>query len=196
MKILPKVLALFILFITLAFTSTKTRTVIIDVGHGGHDYGNHENSTNEKDIALNIALKIKQLAQDSNINIILTRESDEFVSLKDRVEFINSKKPNYMISLHANSYKDLETRGFEIFVSHNTEQAEASTNLAGLISSDLSQTLPNRGVKKANFYILKHTECPAIMLELGFLTNQKDSKYLNSEKGQVEIAKAIFRSIQ
>lgn len=196
MKILPKVLAFIILLTILAFTPIKTKTVIIDVGHGGHDYGNHENGKNEKDITLNIALKVKQFAQNSNINIVLTRESDAYISLKDRVEFINSKKPNYMISLHANGYKNEETRGFEIFVNNNKEQGDTSTALAELISNDLAQTLPNRGVKESNFYILKHTECPAIMLELGFLTNPKDSKYLNSGKGQDEIAKAIFKSIQ
>lgn len=196
MKTLLKASGFLILLISLSFAPINKKTVVIDVGHGGHDHGNLTNNVKEKDVVLNIALKIKDLAQDSNIDIVLTRESDEFLSLKDRVEFINAQKPVYTISLHTNGNEDKKTRGFEVFINKNTSQATTSVALAELFSNELAEALPNRGIKQASFYILKHVTTPAIILELGFLTNSKDSKYLNSENGQNDIAEAIFKSIQ
>ncbi len=195
MKTLRNLLGAALLIITLSFTPTKNKTVVIDVSHGGHDHGQQEHSITEKDIALQVAQKLQALSQDSSIKIILTRDSDAFVSLKDRVAFIEKQKPHYMISLHANGYKDESTSGYELFYGDG-DYHEASKKLASNLSESLNIDLQSRGIKKASFYLLKNAVCPSVFLEMGFLSNPEDRAYLISESGQTAIAMAIFKSLE
>ncbi len=196
MKHLFKLLGLAILILTLAFAPIDKKVIVIDVSHGGQDCGQQANGMNEKDIALEVALQIKQLAQESNITVILTRDSDTFLSLKDRVAFINAQHADYMISLHVNGNKDEFVSGHELYVGSQSQNKEASNKLANAVLKDLHNTIPSGGIKEADFYVLKHTDCPAILIEMGFLTNAKDQSYLTSTSGQAEIAKTIFESIR
>ena len=196
MKNLFRLLGLVTLVLTLSFTPIDKKVIVIDVSHGGKDNGKQAHNLSEKDITLDIAKQIKTVAKGSNVDIILTRDSDTFMSLKDRVDFINSQHADYMISLHVNGFSNDTTNGSEVFISKANKNKEASIKLADDISNSLDNTLPSRGVKEANFYILKHVECPAILIEMGFLTNKQDSSYLNSKTGQVEIATAIFNSLK
>ena len=100
MKHLLKLSGLLLIIISLAFTNPEKKTVIIDVGHGGHDMGNTVSGITEKEIVLSIANKIKQLNISEDLEIILTRSTDEFISLEDRTNFINSFDADLMISLH------------------------------------------------------------------------------------------------
>jgi N-acetylmuramoyl-L-alanine amidase len=103
MKNLMKLIGLAVLTITMAFTYVEKKIVVIDVSHGGQDNGVVVNEVNEKQIALSIANKIKKLNHNSNIEIILTRDSDKFINLNDRAKLINELKPDFAISLHVNA---------------------------------------------------------------------------------------------
>ncbi|WP_336127160.1 N-acetylmuramoyl-L-alanine amidase family protein [Mesoflavibacter sp. CH_XMU1422-2] len=194
MKNLMKFIGLAFLTITLAFTTVDKKTIVIDVSHGGHDNGTIVNGYNEKGIALNIANKIKELNKNSNLEIILTRDSDKFLSLNERAEQINKLKPDFVISLHVNAADDKKESGKEIFVSDKNKQKEKSGSLA----LELFYSFKDRNVeiKKADFYLLKNVEYPIALLELGYLTNENDREVLTTEKGQSELAESILNVIK
>jgi N-acetylmuramoyl-L-alanine amidase len=194
MKNLLKFIVLAFLTITLAFTDFDKKTIVIDVSHGGKDYGTTAHGFNEKEIALNIANKIKQLNKNSSVEIILTRDSDKFLSLNERAEQINKLKPDFVISLHVNATDDKKESGKEIFVSDKNNQKEKSGNLALELFYSFNDS--NVEIKKADFYLLKNVEYPIALIELGYLTNENDREILTTEKGQYELAESILSVIK
>jgi N-acetylmuramoyl-L-alanine amidase/beta-lactamase regulating signal transducer with metallopeptidase domain len=169
------------------------KIIVIDAGHGGHDFGAKTDDLNEKNLTSEIAKKIKAMYADSDIEIHFTRTSDEFIELKERTNFINSIQPDLVISLHVNNSKNNDTRGFEVYITDKSDLFDTSKRLAEQLSAKLATTqLQNRGIKTAPFWILKNSGCPSMVVELGFISNENDRKYIASEKGQTEIAKTIL----
>jgi N-acetylmuramoyl-L-alanine amidase/beta-lactamase regulating signal transducer with metallopeptidase domain len=169
------------------------KTIVIDAGHGGIDFGATKDDLNEKNLIAEIVKKIKEMYSDSDVSILFTRTEDKFVNLKDRTDFINANKPDLVISLHINNNKNTDANGFEIYVTDKTDLFDKTKQLAEKLSSKLSKTqLKNRGLKTAPFQILKNSSCPSLVIELGFISNENDRKFIASEKGQTEIAKIIL----
>lgn len=194
MKNLIKIIGLAILTFTMAFTNVEKKRIVIDVSHGGMDNGVIVNGFNEKEIALNIASKIKELNKNSNLEIILTRDSDKFLSLEERAKQINKLKPDFVLSLHTNSTNDKNKNGTEIFISDNNTQKEKSSDLAMKLFNGFKDK--NVEIKIADFYLLKNVEYPIALIELGYLSNENDRKMLTTEKGQSEIAESILNVIK
>jgi len=150
----------------------------------------------EKNLIVEITKKIKAMYSESNVSILFTRKDDEFIDLKDRTDFINNNKADLVISLHINSNNNTEASGFEIFISEKPDLSDKTKILAEKLTSKLSTTpLKNRGVKIAPFKILKNSDCPSMIVELGFISNENDRKFIASEKGQTKIAKTILEFI-
>ncbi|MBN8566025.1 MAG: N-acetylmuramoyl-L-alanine amidase [Flavobacteriales bacterium] len=172
------------------------KVIVIDAGHGGHDFGAIKDEWKEKTLTSEIAKRIKEIHSDSAVEIHFTRSNDEFITLNDRTNLINNLKPDLVISLHINSSKNIFTNGFEVFISNKIDFFDKTKELAELLSSKLTNTqLRNRGLKIAPFWILKNSDCPSMVVELGFLSNENDRNYISSEKGQIEIAKYIVAFI-
>lgn len=161
--------------------------VVIDAAHGGKDSGN----SNEKDIVLEISNVLASLS-DEKVEIILTRTHDEFITLRDRAEFVNSKKPDLFLSLHCNAYNDESISGVEAYYDSNNEHNDLSLNYAEILVEHQLGHFSNRGVKTASLYLLKNTTVPGIVLELGFLTNENDRKMLTNTAQQIKIAESIY----
>ena len=199
MKNLFKALLLVVAFATVSFISSEKETinVVIDAGHGGHDFGVKHDDLLEKDLADKISKKIEALNSDKNIKFFFTRNDDKFVELAERTNFINSIKPDLVLSLHVNQNKNITASGFEIFVSDKSVAYEKSNELAQKLVLDFEKNIPlkNRGVKKAPFWILKNSEVPALTLEMGFLSNTTDREYITSEEGQNQIAQTILNFV-
>lgn len=194
MKNIFKIIGLVFLTITLAFTSSDKKIIVIDVSHGGYDNGISIGELNEKEITLNIAKKIKELNKNANVDIILTRDSDKFVSFNKRTKSINKVRPDFVISLHINSNEDKGQNGMEIFVSNKNKQKVKSEKLALDIYNSFDNR--NREINKADFYLLKNINYPITLVELGYLTNEKDREYLTSENGQLELATSLLNAIK
>ena len=174
----------------------EKKVIVIDAGHGGQDLGATKDGLNEKNLTSEIAKKIKEMHSDSDIEIHFIRNDDEFIALNDRTKLINNIKPDLVISLHINSNKNSNLSGFEVFISDKTNFLDKTKEFAELLSSKLSKTqLKNKGLKTAPFQILKNSQCPSLVVELGFISNQNDRKFIASEKGQTEIAKTILEFI-
>jgi N-acetylmuramoyl-L-alanine amidase len=174
----------------------EKKIIVIDAGHGGTDLGATKDDLNEKNLISEITKKIKSLYSDSDVTIHFTRTDDEFIDLKNRTNLINAIKPDLVISLHINSSKNIDKNGFEIFITDKIDFLDENKILAGKLSSKLSKTqLKNRGLKTAPFHILKNSSCPSMVVELGFISNENDRKFIASEKGQAEIAEIILEFI-
>jgi N-acetylmuramoyl-L-alanine amidase len=175
----------------------KNKTIVIDAGHGGVDFGASKEGLSEKALTEIISNKIQNRNENEDVKIHFTRTNDSFLDLNERVRIVNSYQPDLAISLHFNFNKNIEANGFEIYVSDSSPTSEKSRELANQLAAVISNATPliNRGVKVAPFFILKKSECPTIVVELGFLSNEKDRNYVNSEKGQTEIANAILNFV-
>jgi len=197
MKYAFRILGIAMLVFTMSFTAFNDKKIIvIDAGHGGHDFGATMDEHTEKAIAESISKKIKALDNNENIEIVLLREADEFKSLQDRVDAINKLNADLVISLHVNRNPNVLASGVEVFVNEDNKNYESSKKHAEELINILStETLKSRGVKIAPFYILKKSNSPAVTIELGFLSNENDRKYITSDEGQNEIASKIYNYV-
>lgn len=168
----------------LSFMPVNKKLIVIDAGHGGDDFGTKRDGFYEKDIALNIGKEIQKLGNAQDLyEVILTRNDDSNIPLSERTAFINKLNPEMVISLHMNSspHQESEKHGQEIYV----QATEGSKKLAEKISQEFS---PVPEIMEKNLHILRETKSPAVLVELGFLNNTEDRKYVTSEKGKKEIA--------
>jgi len=173
----------------------QNKIVLIDVAHGGHDAGGIVGSHTEKELVLAIAKKIKSL-NNENINIIFSRKNDNYLSLNDRIKYINKINPDLVISLHVNTGDvNTQTKNQGIEAYFNNEGLEKVAN--GLLSNLANESLKYSAIYKNNrFKILRDVKSDVVLLELGNITNAKELDYLVSKKGQFNIVKGIVNYLK
>ncbi|TVZ26727.1 N-acetylmuramoyl-L-alanine amidase [Gillisia sp. Hel_I_86] len=162
------------------------KRIVIDVGHGGKDSGAIGiNGVQEKEVVLDIALEILRLNKKSEapLDIYLTRYSDTLVSLSGRTKLAKALNADLFISLHCNHSHNPTARGMEVYVGKNeSENSKESVWFAYQLQNQIKKKLgfESRGVKFADFQVLRETVdyCPSVLVELGFLSNEDDSRYL------------------
>lgn len=194
------VLGLLTIFLSFAFKPlplSNKKTIVIDAGHGGKDSGAQIGIEQEKKIVENIANKINLLNGKDDIEIILLRKDDSFMELNERVSKINKINPSLVISLHVNASKNQNENGVNAYVSKQNVFYEKSKESAENLVDKISNEKLARGeVKDANYFVLKNSKCPALLVEIGYLSNENDRTYLISENGQNEIANKIIEFIK
>ncbi|MBM4403577.1 MAG: N-acetylmuramoyl-L-alanine amidase, partial [Candidatus Cloacimonetes bacterium] len=230
----------------LQFTNPRDssiRTIVIDPGHGGKDPGavGRKLKTLEKDINLEVAIKIKTLLENElGLKIILTRSDDRFISLSERTKYANDNKADLFVSIHTNASQNTTSHGIETYylATATTSEAravealenqvvelyeggreavqryddlafilsdilqseylEASNTLATQIQQNLvfGTKALDRGVHQANFYVLRGAFMPAVLIELGFLSNANEEKLLLNAEYKDRLARTIFEGIK
>jgi N-acetylmuramoyl-L-alanine amidase len=153
--------------------SSKTfSTVIVDAGHGGKDSGAYRRyGPPEKMIALDVAQRLNRKLRESQLKTVMTRDSDVFIPLNDRVAIENGQKNAVFVSIHFNDSRRRGIRGFETYY-----HSGASFDLANQIQAKM-MTIPNSangGVHTANFRVLRLANCPAVLVECGYLSNRSE----------------------
>lgn len=220
----------------------KLNTIVIDAGHGGHDPGAiGPRGTREKDVVLKISLRLGELIKEQmpDVNVVYTRSDDRFINLYERGRMANRAKGDLFISIHANSHRNSQAFGAEVYFLglHKSEDAfevmkkENSvialedpatrtreltdeeiilyelTNTAYIANSQYFSALideqfksnaqrKSRGVKQAGFLVLYHASMPAVLVEVGFISNPSEEQFLRSENGQWLLAESIFKGIR
>lgn len=168
--------------------------VVIDPGHGDHDPGAKAvNGQNEKQFNLSMGLKVYKLLQkEPQITPLLTRSDDTFIPLDDRAEFANDRNANLFVSIHGNSYLSTTT-GTETYY-----YKEDSVTFAGIMHKHLVKAtgLADRGVRQQPFRVVKMTDMPAVLLEVGYLSNENDTALMFDENFQNKVAEAIVAGIK
>src|SRR5467141_919526 len=162
-------------------TSRSFSTVVVDAGHGGKDNGAYRKFGGAEKIAtLDVAKRLSRKLRESDLKIVMTRSTDVFIPLEQRVAIENAQKNSIFVSIHFNDSRRRGIHGFETYF-HSAN----SFDLAHRIQSKL-MTIPNsanRGVHTANFRVLRLAKYPAVLVECGFLSNRleggeaRDSEY-------------------
>lgn len=176
----------------------KPLIVVIDAGHGGKDDGMTFGDVTEKEIVEKITSKIKSQNKNEDIVIFFTRTDDEFVSLQDRTAFVNKIKPDLLLSLHVNGISNTNASGIELFISKENPNYKKSKAIAEKLNEKMvkNHSLKSRGIKETKLFIIEKSEAPAVTVELGFLSNLNDRKYLTDENEQNRIANTILEFIE
>lgn len=192
------VLALFVLTgcetaSTVKDTSRTFRTVVIDAGHGGHDIGTHSRwAGTEKAAALDTALRIAPKLQAAGFKTVLTRNSDYFIPLSGRTSISNSQDNAIFLSVHFNEGPNRKAHGVETY--YRSQYArEIANRVQGTITS--LPGVASRGVKTANFWVLRHNEYPAVLIEGGFFSNPAEGSRCASPAYREALANAIAAAI-
>ena len=183
--------------------------VMIDPGHGGYDPGAiTSQGVYEKTINLQIAHKVKKMLHPSGIEVFLTREDDidyvpngvkgktskKLIDLNHRIQMANQETADVFISLHVNATAKGQNSGAETFYHYKSESGK---KLAELIQQELIKIagMNHRIAKSGNFYIIKNTSMPAVIVEVGYLSSVKEQKKLQQTWYQDQLARAIAKGI-
>ena len=238
---------LFISFKPTGIKIYKIDKIVIDAGHGGKDPGTIGTFSKEKDVALKIALDLGRIIKENlkDVQVIYTRQTDNFVELENRASIANKDGADLFISIHCNAVKqnkdnihgtmtfvmglgqaegNLEVAkrensvillednykeryaGFDpnskesyiLFSNYQNAYLDNSINFAGKVENQFAKRVgrSSHGVKQANLWVLWRTAMPSVLIEVGFLSNPKEERYLNDDLGQVYLASAIFRAFR
>lgn len=183
----------------------SVKTVCLDAGHGADDVG--ATSTGgarlEKDDNLRLTLKVRDKLEEKGIRVILTRDDDSDITLKERCRLANKKRCDFFLSLHRNSA--VSGSGFEAWIAKEPKGDEEQTAQRLVKALSNISGLPNRGVKCGyrnssgnNYYVNSNTNMPSILLEVGFVTSDEDNKSFDKslDENAEAIAEIIYESIQ
>ncbi|MDE6585787.1 MAG: N-acetylmuramoyl-L-alanine amidase [Clostridia bacterium] len=186
--------------------SAGERVIVIDAGHGGIDAGVHGVNTNvkESDINLSIAKQLKSYFAGAGFTVVLTRKNNgglyglstsgfKMRDMKKRKEIIQTNNADMVISIHQNFCPIPSRRGATVFFD---KSSECGINLANDIQSclnDMEECVKKSSALAGDYYMLKCTDNPSVIVECGFLSNSEDEKLLTSEEYQKKIAYAIFK---
>ena len=172
--------------------TNNNKVVVIDAGHGGKDCGAIRDNYNEKDINLSVCMKIKAILQKKGYKVYMTRTDDTYVSLEDRSIFTEDICPGAFVSVHVNSCTAETPKGIETHYYHENGIELADCVHKKMISK-ISST--DRGLFKSRFYVINHTTAPAILVEIGFISNPSERAELLTQKRQQATAEAISEGI-
>lgn len=203
------------LLLPLACAARQLRPLVwvLDAGHGGKDQGTSLNKVLEKDLTLQLTNRVAALIRKNKpgIKVVLTRTDDTFVSLEDRCKIASKARADLFLSIHINfAGQNLLLSGTETFyaskkgaqnmvqASHIERNADNSQLLAWLLQNSYfnSGRPADRGARASNLYVLMHAEMPAVLTEVGFLSNRNDAAYMCSERGQKQIALDIYNALE
>ncbi|MDD1504929.1 N-acetylmuramoyl-L-alanine amidase [Lysinibacillus sp. CNPSo 3705] len=176
----------------------KDRIIILDPGHGGKDPGTVVGSNSEKAITLKVGTLVKQKLEAAGAKVSITRTGDTYPSLQDRVDFTNANYGEIFVSIHVNSAGNTAALGTETYYAVSTgDMVNEDIDLATFVNNQIVNNLnmKNRGVKKEQYYVIRNTIIPAILVELGFLTNNEDRAKMTDDQYVELFAESIYKGI-
>ncbi len=215
----------------------RVHRIVLDAGHGGKDPGTRSGSLLEKDIALDVTRRLRDLLEKDGFEVVMTREDDRFIPLEKRAFIANDGYADLFISIHANAARNRNARGLETYylnfatspdaaavaarenASHggvpmaqvqeilkkmfNNHRIDQSSALAHAVQDAMVAEMlespdhaQNRGVKTAGFHVLLGADAPAILLELGFVSNRDEARLLHQSGYRDRLAAAIARGVR
>jgi N-acetylmuramoyl-L-alanine amidase len=217
------------------------RLIVLDAGHGGHDAGAvGPTGVQEKEVVLDVTRRVaKKVEAGLGVKVVMSRDSDVFVTLRDRTNYANKQRADLFVSIHANAHPQSVSEGVETYFLSSeasdsgarqvaaiengvvqlegpgarqrggdvlksilwdlaqSEFQEESSFMAETVLDSMSKSLSlvNRGVKQAGFYVLGGAAMPAILIEIGFLTNRKEERKLATPEHREALARAIYAGL-
>lgn len=174
--------------------SGQSKTVVIDAGHGGHDRGGVPGQRiSEKDKALDVALRLQRILNGNGYRTIMTRDSDVFISLGQRVAIANANRNAIFVSVHFNCAPRSGANGIETYYYRSDSSSLASSIHRNVVAGAPSE---NRGIRRRGFYVLRRTAIPSVLVECGFLTNPTEGSLALTADYRQKLAEKIARGIR
>jgi N-acetylmuramoyl-L-alanine amidase len=168
-------------------------TVVIDPGHGGSDRGGiRDQRVPEKTVALDTALRLQKILQRAGLRTVMTRSTDVFVPLAVRSAIANSERDAVFVSIHYNASPRSSAHGIETYSENNRGAALAARIQRQLITRVSTE---NRGVRSAEYYVLRKCRLPAVLVECGFLTNPSEAQLALTAAYRQQVAEQIAAGI-
>jgi N-acetylmuramoyl-L-alanine amidase len=169
--------------------------IAIDPGHGGRDPGTIGiHGTQEKDINLEVARRITSELQRRGLTVTMTRQRDEFIELESRADIANRRNVDLFVSIHADSAPNPNAQGFTLYVAE-AASSEALRAARAIAQAMATTGLDSRGIRRNDYRVLVQTDSPAVLIELGYLSNVQDSARLLNSAFQDRLAAAIASGI-
>lgn len=176
-------------------SSEDNKRVLIDIGHGGKDPGAvNKQGVKEKDLSLDYASYITAELSKMKLEVLQTRTADEFISLVDRVDMSESKSVDVVVSIHFNASNDPSDSGLKTYFK---PECEKSMTLDSLFHANLTATnlIKDNGGEPWKFFILKNSAAPAILIDVGYLTNEEDLKLIKDDDFKVKFANVLSETL-
>ncbi|KAB2640381.1 MAG: N-acetylmuramoyl-L-alanine amidase [Verrucomicrobia bacterium] len=188
----PFVTAMALLAMGTLVQAAGFRTVVIDPGHGGHDRGGQSGQVYEKHLALDTAIRLENQLREHGLNTVMTRRSDYFVSLPERVNLANGYRDAIFVAVHYNHTWKSDVSGLETY--YCTPQSQ---QLAQCVHTSMMARVPSpsRGVKTARYFVIRNTTIPAILVECGFVSNATECDHMKSAWFREALARGIAEGI-
>ena len=187
----------------------KDNVIVLDAGHGGSDPGKIGiNNAKEKEINLQITNKLKDLLEANDYTVVMTRKTDaglyqdsdsnkKIADMKKRCEIIQEVDPIITVSIHQNSYEQESVHGPQIFYFSHSDQAKVlAESIQEALNTGLKVDKPRVAKANDNYYLLKKTSCPTVIVECGFLSNQAEANKLIDDAYQDELVTHIFKGVE
>lgn len=170
------------------------KIIVVDPGHGGSDPGAVYSNVNEKDLNLDIALRLKQLLEESGARVLMTRESDIYVNLYTRADIANQVGADLFVSIHNNASTNASTSGTMTLYYPSPEKKVLAQILQKAVVETLG--LPDLGIsERPNLVVTRETKMPSALVEVAFMSNQKDLALLQTEEFRQRAAEGIYKGI-
>jgi len=177
-----------------AGTGLTNKLIVIDPGHGGKDKGTTSiHGVYEKDLTIKTAERLANKLRSSGAKVILTRDSDEFISLEERTYIAARNQADIFISLHYDSIEDRSVHGHTTYYYHNYEK-KLSESINEQLGKQLS--LKNRGTRHGNYFVIRENQVPSMLLELGYLSNDNEAAYIQTDSYQEQVTNAIVDGLK
>ena len=193
-------------------TSARSKTVILDAGHGGEDGGaSSADGLLEKDLNLALALSMRDILVANGINVVLTRETDtllydrnvnfqgrkKMLDMAARLKIAQDSPDAVFVSLHMNTYPHPSCQGVQVWYSENNDASNKLAKAIHVATQDLLQPENDRPIKRSgsSIYLLRKLECPAVLVECGFLSSPEEAALLASESYRQQLALTLCMGI-
>ncbi|MGE7695920.1 N-acetylmuramoyl-L-alanine amidase [Lysinibacillus sp. NPDC094177] len=176
----------------------KDRIIIIDPGHGGSDPGTSFDTIKEKDITLKVGTLVKEKLEVAGAKVLMPRTGDTFPTPQDRVDFTHANYGEIFVSIHVNSAENIDAKGTETYFAQTSgDMYKEDIDLATFVNNQIVKNvnMNNRNVREAKYIVVANTNIPAILVELGFLTNSEDRVKLTDDQYIELYAESIYNGI-
>lgn len=187
-------LRLLSIFFALAVSAFARPLVVIDAGHGGQDRGGMPGQAiPEKGYALDVAKRLESTLRSAGYSTVMTRSSDVFISLDQRVAIANQYRNAIFVSIHFNGAANFAASGIETYYYSGRESAALAASIHRSVVGATGS--PDRRVRTRSLHVIRLTKMPAVLCELGFLTNCDEYRRIDTRSYRQRLAEAVSRGI-
>ena len=186
-------------------------TIVLDAGHGGEDGGCESNGLVEKELNLDITMRLASLLRKQNVNVILTRETDELLydknsdyegkkkyqDVRRRLEIAKEQENPVLVSIHMNFFAQTQYSGLQVWYSQNNTDSLPLAEIIRKNNAEKLQSDNTRAIKAAtsSINLLHNAKCPAVLVECGFLSNVEEAALFETHEYRQKIADVIFEAV-